>query len=169
MQWDIYRIPVDFALVRRTDDPEYQPENALFRQMLQDFRRLTWCQEVVVTTDAAYASRANLAAIQALGYWYVMTLPRTWKLAHGKAVKDLVTHLPRGKYMQIRIPTVNTQRRRAFWVYAQGVRPRHLGDVAVVLSKCQRNNGPKHTKILVTNLPGTVTAREIVGVYLRRW
>jgi hypothetical protein len=39
----------------------------------------------------------------------------------------------------------------------------------VVLSKCRRNNGPKQTKILVTNLPETVTAREIVGVYLRRW
>jgi hypothetical protein len=38
-QWDVYRIPVDFALGRRTDDPDYQPENALFRQMLQDFRR----------------------------------------------------------------------------------------------------------------------------------
>ena len=25
------------------------------------------------------------------------------------------------------------------------------------------------TKILMTNLPETVTAREIVGVYLRRW
>jgi hypothetical protein len=39
----------------------------------------------------------------------------------------------------------------------------------VVLSKCRRNQGPKHTKILVTNLPETVTAREVVGVYLRRW
>jgi hypothetical protein len=64
---------------------------------------------------------------------------------------------------------VNPQRRRAFWVYAKGVRLRHLGDVTVVLSKCRRNDGPKHTKILVTNLPETVTAREIVGVYLRRW
>jgi DDE family transposase len=96
-QWDVYRIPVDFALVRRKDDPQNQPENALFRQMLQDFRRPTWCQEVVVTADAAYASRANLATIQALGYWYVMALPRTWKSANGKAVKDLVTHLPRRK------------------------------------------------------------------------
>jgi hypothetical protein len=37
------------------------------------------------------------------------------------------------------------------------------------LSKCRRNDGPKQTKILVTNLPETVTAREIAGVYLRRW
>ena len=46
---------------------------------------------------------------------------------------------------------------------------RHLGDVTVVLSKRRRNDGPKQTNILVTNLPETVTAREIMGVYLRRW
>jgi hypothetical protein len=56
-QWDTYRIPVDFALLRRTDDPAYEPENALFRHMLQDFRRPAWCQEVVVTADAAYYSK----------------------------------------------------------------------------------------------------------------
>jgi hypothetical protein len=77
--------------------------------------------------------------------------------------------LPRWKYTQIRIATVNTQHRRTFWVYAKRARLRHLGDVTVVLSKRRRNDGPKQTKILVTNLPETVTAREIVGVYLRRW
>lgn len=168
-QWDAYRIPVDVALLRRTDDPAYQPENALFRQMLQAFRRPGWCQALVVTADAADASRANLALIHMLGYWYVMALPRTWKFATGKALKALVTHLPRWKYTQIRMPTVNTQRRRTFWVSTTHARLRHLGDVTVVLSKCRRNDGPKPTNILVTNLPKTVTAREIVGVYLRRW
>ena len=52
-QWDVYRIPVDVALVRRTDDPTYRPENTLFRQMLQAFRRPGWGQELVVTADAA--------------------------------------------------------------------------------------------------------------------
>jgi Transposase DDE domain len=155
-------------LIRRKDAPDDQIENALFRQMLREFRRPSWGHEVVVTADAAYASRANLATIQALDYGYVMALPRTWKLANGKALKALVTHLPRWKYTQIRTPTVNTQRRRTFWVYAKRARLRHLGDVTVVLSKCRRNDGPKQTKILVTNLPETVTAREIVGVYLRR-
>jgi hypothetical protein len=167
--WDVYRIPVDFALVRRTADPTYQPENARFRQMLQEFRRPAWCQEVVVTADAAYASRAHLALIQELGYSDVVALPRTWKFANGKALKALVPHLPRWKYTQIRIPTVNTQRRRTFWVYAKRARLRHLGDVTVVLSTCRRHDGPKQTKILVTNLPEMVTARELVGVYLRRW
>jgi hypothetical protein len=167
--WDVYRLPVDVALVRRPDDPDYQPEQALFRQMRQDFRRPAWCQALVVTADAAYASRANLALIHTLGYWYVMALPRTWKFANGKALKALVTHLPRWKSTQIRMPTVNTQHRRTFWVDAKRARLRHLGDVTVVLSKCRHNQGPKQTNILVTHRPQTVTAREVVGVYWRRW
>jgi hypothetical protein len=154
---------------RRKDAPDDQPEHAWFRQMLQAFRRPSWCHEVVVTADAAYASQAHLATIQARDYGYVMALPRTWKFANGKALNALVTHLPRGKYTQMRIPTVNTQRRRTCWVDAKRARLRHLGDVTVVLSTCRRHDGPKQTKILVTNLPEPVTAREIVGVYLRRW
>jgi hypothetical protein len=98
-----------------------------------------------------------------------MARPRTWKFANGKALNALVTHLPHGTYTQIRIPTVNTQRRRTCWVYAKRARLRHLGAVTVVLSKWRRNEGPKQTTVLVTHLPETVTAREIVGVYLRRW
>ena len=110
-----------------------------------------------------------LELIQTQGYWYVMALPWAWKFANGKALKALVTLLPRWKYTQIRIPTVNTQRRRTFGVYAKRARLRHLDDVTAVLSKCRRNNRPKQANILVTNLPETVTAREVVGVYLRRW
>jgi Transposase DDE domain len=168
-QWDPYRMPVDVALVRRQDDPDYHTEHALFRQMLQDVRRPAWCQEVVVTADAAYASRAHLLRIQELGYGYVMAWPRTWQFAHGKALKALVTHLPRWKDTQLRIPTVNPQRRRTVWVYAKRTRLRHRGDVTVVLSKGRRNHGPTQTNILVTTLPEPVTAREVVGVYGRRW
>jgi hypothetical protein len=168
-QWGVYRIPVDCALLRRKDDTTYQAENALFRQMLRDFRPPAWCQEIIVVADAAYASRPNMSLIQELGYWYVFALPRTWKFTNGKALKALVTHLPRWWYTRICIPTVNGQRRRTFWVYTKGVRLRHLGDVTVVLSKCRRNDGPKQTKILVTNLPETVTARQIVAIDLRRW
>ena len=167
-QWGVYRIPVDFALLRRKDAPSYQTENALFRQMLREFQPPAWCQEVIVVADAAYASKDNLALIQELGYWYVLAFPRTWKFTNGKTLKALVTHLPRWWYTQIRLPTASG-RRRTFWVYAKGVRLRHLGDVTVVLSKCRRNDGPKQTKILVTNLPETVPARQIVAIYLRRW
>ena len=65
--WHVYRIPVDFTVIRRQDDPDYQTENALFRQMLHACRRPVWCQEVVVTADAADASQANMALIQMLG------------------------------------------------------------------------------------------------------
>jgi hypothetical protein len=145
------------------------PENALFRQKLQDFRHPAWCQELVVTADATYASRANLATSQALGYGYVMAPPRPRRFANGKAVKDLVTHLPRGKYTQIRIATVNTQRHQTVWIYAKRVQLHHLGDVTVALSICRRNDVPEQTKNLVTNLPEKVRSREIVGMYLCRW
>jgi hypothetical protein len=75
-----------------------------------------------------------------------------------------VTPLPRGTYPPIRIPTVNGQRRRPFWVYAKWVQLRQVGDVTVVLSKRRRNDGLKQTQILVTHLPDMVTVREIVGV-----
>src|SRR5262245_16553543 len=48
----VYRIPVDFALLRRKDDPSNQTEHALFRQMLHAFPPPAWCQEVVVVADA---------------------------------------------------------------------------------------------------------------------
>jgi hypothetical protein len=54
-QCDVSRIPINFARIRHKEAPAYQPENALFRQMLQDFRRPPWCQEVVVAAEGAYA------------------------------------------------------------------------------------------------------------------
>jgi hypothetical protein len=52
-QWDVYRLPVALALVRRTDDPAYQRDNALFRQMRPACRRPAWCPALVVTAEAA--------------------------------------------------------------------------------------------------------------------
>jgi hypothetical protein len=115
-QWDTYRIPVDCALVRRPADPADETENAWCRHRLHAFRRPAWCQELVVTAEAAYASRAHLALIQTLGDGYVMALPRTGKVAHGKALNARVTPLPRWQYPPMRLPAVNTQRRRTFWV-----------------------------------------------------
>jgi hypothetical protein len=98
-----------------------------------------------------------------------MAWPRPWKFAPGKALKALVTHLPRWKDTPLRMPTVNTQRRRTCWVDAKRARLRHLGDVTVGRSKGRRHQGPKQTTSLVTHLPETVTARDMVGVSLRRW
>ena len=86
-----------------------------------------------------------------------------------KVSEALVTHLPRWHYQRIRWPTVTGQRRRTFLVFAKRVQLRHLGDVTLVLSKCRHNDGPKQTKLLVTNLPETVSARQIVAIFLRRW
>src|SRR5919197_5086619 len=65
------------------------------------------------------------------------------------------------------MPTVHTQRRCAWWVEAKRTR-RHLGDVIVVWSTGRRHDGPQQTKLLVTQRPETVTAREVVDVYVRK-
>jgi hypothetical protein len=93
--WGVDRLPVEFALVRRQGDPGDQTANARLRQRLHTCRRPAWGQKVVVVAEAADASRVNLTALQELGSWDVIALPRTWKFTNGKARKALVTHLPR--------------------------------------------------------------------------
>jgi Transposase DDE domain len=128
-----------------------------------------WCKKVVVVADAAYPSRANLQAIQARGWFFVIAFPRTWKLANGQYLRDIVTYLPIHHYRQVRVPLVvpNTHR-RVFWTFAKQAQLAHVGDVTVVLSRRRRNESPKHTKLLVTNLP-QATAHLTVALYLRRW
>jgi DDE family transposase len=168
-QWDVYRIPLAFRLVKTKESNEYQSENALFREMLQEVVLPAWCKKVVVVADAAYPSRANLQAIQARGWFFVIAFPRTWKLATGQSLRDIVTHLPIHHYRQVRVPLVvpNTHR-RVFWTFAKQAQLAHVGDVTVVLSRRRRNESPKHTKLLVTNLP-QATAHLTVALYLRRW
>ena len=95
-------------------------------------------------------------------------------------MRDLVAHLPHAYYRQVRLPLISSRARyRVFWTFARPTRLRQVGDVTieqlslekvarVVLSKRRRNDGPKHTKVLVTNLP-QMTAHGTVAVYLRRW
>jgi DDE family transposase len=168
LQWGNYRIPVDFEIVRRTDHPHYRPENRLFRWMLVRFRRPSWTQMVVVVADAAFASKANLKLIQRRGYFFVLAFARTWRFENGHALKDLVTHLPKKRYRRCWVPLDEAGRRRTYWTYTKRACLRHIGDVTIILSKKRRNDGPKQTKILVTNLP-EVTARQVVDVYRRRW
>lgn len=168
-QWDVYRIPLAFRLVKPKESPGYQSENALFREMLGAVILPAWCKKVVVVADAAYPSRANLQAIQARGWFFVIAFPRTWKLANGQYLRDVVTHLPLHHYHQVRVPlVVPTPRRRVFWTFAKQAQLAHVGDVTVVLSRRRRNDSPKHTKLLVTNLP-QATAHLTVALYLRRW
>jgi hypothetical protein len=168
LHWGSYRIPVDFEIVRRKDQSHYRSENRLFRWMLVRFRRPAWAEMVVVVADAAFASTANLQLIQRRGYFFVMALARTWCFENGQALKDLVTHLPKKHYQRCWVPLDEPGRRRTYWTYTKRACLRHIGDVTIVLSKQRRNDGPKQTKILVTNLPD-VRARQVVDVYRRRW
>src|SRR5215218_6641676 len=129
-QWDVYRIPLAFRVVNPKDSPDYQSENALFREMLQEVVLPGWCQKVVVVADAAYPSRANLQAIQARGWFFVIAFPRTWKLANGQHLRDVVTHLPRQHYRQVRVPLlIPSTQRRVFWTFAKQAQLAHVGDV----------------------------------------
>jgi hypothetical protein len=168
-QWDVYRIPLAFRLVRRKGSKGYQSENALFRQMLQELVLPPWCTKVIVVADAAYASHENLQAIQARHWWFVIAFPRTWKFADGHSLRDLAAHLPHVYYRKVRLPLVGSRARyRVFWTFAKPTTLRQVGDVTVVLSKRRRNDGPKQTKVLVTKLP-QATAHRTAAIYLRRW
>jgi hypothetical protein len=168
-QWDVYRVPLAFRLVQPKGSKGYQSENALFREMLQEVVVPAWVKRVVVVADAAYPSRANLQAIQARHWFFVIALPRTWKLANGQHLRDVVTHLPIHHYRKVCLPLlVPSARRRVFWTFAKRAQLRQVGDVTVGLSRRRRNDSPKHTKLLVTNLP-QATAHTTVAVYLRRW
>jgi hypothetical protein len=168
-QGEVYRVPLAFRLVKPTGSTGYQSENARFGEMLQDLILPAWCKKVGVVADTAYPSRANRQAIQARGWFFGIAFPRTWKLAKGQDLRDIVTHLPIHPYRQVRVPlVVPSARRRVFWTFAKRAELRQVGDVTVVLSRRRRNESPKHPKLLVTNLP-QATAHLTVALYLRRW
>jgi Transposase DDE domain len=151
-------------------------ENALFREMVSHFVPPAWAKRVMVTGDAAYGSQENMQMVlkrdaddPARRWGFVFAIARTWKTVEDKAIKDLVTHLPRKYYQRVRVSRLSgTKGCKTFWVYSTRLCLRHVGDVTVVLSKKGRNVGPKHTKILVTNLDEWIP-RQVVGAYQRRW
>lgn len=169
VHWNGYRIPVDFEIVRRKTDSKYQKENELFRKMLLCFDPPSWARHVIVVADAAYASKANFKAIKKRRWFFVMACARTWKFEDGQALRNLVKHLPYGRYRRTWVTASNGTHRHTYWIYGKRTRVRHLQDVTVVLSKRRRNDGPNATKILLTNLPKNVPARAIVMIYERRW
>lgn len=176
VNWDVYRFPVAFRLIRPKSHPAYQPENALFREMVGRFVPPSWAKRVIVEGDAAYGSQDNIKMVMkrdaddpARRWGFVFAIARTWNTVEDKAIKDLVTHLPRKYYQRARVPRLpGAKGCKTFWVYSTRLCLRHIGDVTVVLSKRGRNLGPKHTKILVTNLDEW-TPRQVVSAYQRRW
>jgi Transposase DDE domain len=176
VNWDVYRLPVAFRLIRRKTHPAYRTENALFREMVGHFVPPAWATRVIVAGDAAYGSRENIQMVlkrdveDTTRRWgFVFALARTWKTTEGKALKALVTHMPHKYYQRTRVPRLpGAYGSKTFWVYSTRLCLRHIGDVTVVLSKKGRNLGPKQTKILVTNLDEWIP-RQVVGAYQRRW
>ena len=176
VNWDNYRLPVAFRPIRPKSHPEYRKENDLFCDMVKGFTPPVWAHTIVVEGDAGYGSQDNMKMVMnrdetdAQRRWgFVFAIPRTWKTVEDKAIKDLVTHLPKKYYKRTWVPGLaGSKRRKSFWIYSKRLCLRHVGDVTVVLSKKGRNVSPKNTKILVTNLP-ELTPRQVVSCYQRRW
>lgn len=176
VNWETYRLPAAFRLIRPKNHPEYQNENEWFREMVTQFHPPSWAKVVVVEGDAAYGSQENMKMVMqrdaddpARQWGYVFAIARTWKTVDDKAIKDLVTHLPRKHYKRTWVPRLpGSQGRKTFWIYSKRLCLRHIGEVTVVLSKKGRNVGPKNTKILVTNL-AELWPRDVVFAYQRRW
>jgi hypothetical protein len=100
---------------------------------------------------------------------FVFAMARTWKTAAEQTIKNLVTQVPQPYYQRPRVPTEPAGRgRRTFWTYHTRLSWRDVGEVTVVLSKRGRHMGPKHTKILVTNL-AALTPGQVVSLYQKRW
>jgi len=167
LAWGNYRVPIDLAIVRPKGQPEHHSPNALFRQMLRRFQPPAWAKRVIVLADAEFPSKETLKLIRQRGFFFVMSLARTWKAEDGHSLKDLVTHIRKDCFAKTWFIDSHA-RRRVYWAYLKTMRLRHIGDVTVVLSKKRRNSGPKATKILVTNLP-QVTCRTVLALYSRRW
>jgi hypothetical protein len=144
--------------------------------MVRQFVPPTWATRVIVEGDAAYGSQDTMKMVMqrdaddpARRWGFVFAIARTWKTVEDKAIKDLVTHVPRKYYQRTLVPRLpGATGRKTFWVYSTRLCLRHIGDVTVVLSKRGRNLGPKQTKILVTNLDKWIP-RQVVGAYQRRW
>ena len=173
--WDGYRIPMGFRLILPKRHTNYRSENALFREMVEELVPPRWAKLVIVGGDAAYGSKANMRMVQnrdkadtARRWGFVFAIARTWKTVEEKTLKNLVTHLPRQYYQRTQVPRETGKGRRTFWTYHTRVCLRHVGDVTVVLSKKGRNTGPRHTKLLVTNL-AELTPRQVVSMYQKRW
>jgi hypothetical protein len=62
--WDGDRIPVGFRLMLPKRHQGYQNENAWFREMVSEFTPPRWATWVIVSGDAADASKANMKMVK---------------------------------------------------------------------------------------------------------
>lgn len=176
LQWDVYRIPVDFSIVLPKGHPAYKNENQLFREMLKGFKPPEWARYIIVVADAGLASAKNMQLVQQLDkldryrvWGFVFSIARTWKMEDGKSLSNLVKHIPHANFQKTWVARLaGSKGRKTFWVFRKRAGLRHIGDVTMVLSKTGRNVSPKNTKLLVTNL-AELTARQVLSIYQKRW
>jgi hypothetical protein len=163
-QWGQFRIP----LAVRVLNPKIKGhQNILVRELLRQFVPLAWCQSIVIEADAGFAAKATLQHIAALGYFYVFALPRTWKTADGRHLRDIARHTNKRHYHRVASYKPDG-RRRDYWTVREEIKLTALGDVTLVISKRRFNDPPRNIKFLVTNLPGASTGT-ILSYYARRW
>lgn len=170
LNWDAWRIPVAFRLVRAKSDPLYVKDNVLVRQILPEIPWPNWVQTQIVLADAAFAAVETFQLLRDLGWFYVFACAKTWNLSNGTHVKTHLSMLQKSQFKKTWIPRLtNPRKRRVFYVRKERHNLKHLGEVTMVFSKLGRNAGLKATRILVTNLPEPLTARDVLLIYQRRW
>lgn len=170
LNWSVWRIPVAFRLVRAKSDPEYIKDNVLVRQILPEIPWPEWVQTKIVLADSAFAAIETFQLLKRLGWFYVFACAKTWNLSNGTHVKTHLGKLQKSQFKKTWIPRLtNPRKRRIFYVRKERHVLKHLGEVTLVFSKMRRNSGLKATRILVTNLPEPLTARDILLIYQRRW
>lgn len=162
--WDHYRVPV---AIRAIDPRRKGQQNILTRKMLREFEVPGLARQVIVEADAGFAATKTINLIERKGWGYVFAMARTRKFTDGRHLKDLVNHLPKSFYRRMKTEKPDG-RRRDYWVYEKSASLKDIADVTIVLSKQRRNDGPRKTKIIVTNLRQT-SARQVLSYYARRW
>ena len=168
--WDVWRIPVAFRLGRAKSDPAYVKDNVLVRQILPEIPWPEWVQTKIVLADSAFAAVDTFQVLQRLGWYYVVACAKTWNLSDGTHVKTHLGKLQKSQFKKTWIPRLtNPRKRRIFYVRKERHDLKHLGEVTMVFTKLGRNAGLKATRILVTNLPEPLTARDVLLIYQRRW
>jgi hypothetical protein len=163
-QWGQFRIP----LAVRVIDPKIKGhQNILTRELLTQLRPPAWCRRVNVLGDAGFAAKATLQHITQRGYFYTFALPRTWKTAEGRHLRDIARHTNKRHYHRVASYQPDG-RRRDYWTIREDIKLTTLGDVTLIISKRRFNDPPRNIKFLVTNLPDASTGT-ILSYYARRW
>lgn len=164
-QWNSYRIPVAFALIHNKESETYKRPNQVLRELLTSIPIPTWAKQVVILADAGFAAKENFRLFQKWNWGYVVRLPRSWKLADGRKLKNIIENTV--EFTRTWIPSVNGKHRNTYHYHYLRAKLDHLGDVNLVITKKRRNDGPKAVRVLVTNLP--IGGKTILALYQCRW